>query len=255
LKYPVLLAAVLGLTITGCDDTVAHTRAISSPGQCSHLTYGTPKQSDEVLCREGYALGYNNQLKSAEWVSYVLDKETTPGVPRRNDFRPDEDIPAPYRTTPEDYQEPIYSKGHLANSESIDRTRRANSETFLMSNMTPQLPGHNRAIWKGLENRERKWANARGRVLVLAGPGYSSRPKHIGNNVPVPDEYWKVIYDPALEEAIAFIIPHKNLKTAQLNNYLSSVDEVESKFGLDLLSSLDDSAEARVERMKLSRQW
>jgi len=36
-----------------------------------------------------------------------------------------------------------------------DASIQMNSETFLLSNMVPQLPGLNRAGWKGLENRER----------------------------------------------------------------------------------------------------
>jgi len=145
---------------------------LSSNASCPHLKYGTPKQGNVVLCREGYALGYNNTLKSAEWVSYVLNKELGNDVKRQDDFRVDPDIKPVFQTTPDDYDEPVYHQGHLANSESIDQTQHANDETFYMSNMTPQLPGHNTGIWKGLENRERKWANKRGRVIVLAGPVY-----------------------------------------------------------------------------------
>ncbi len=66
-----------------------------------HLVHGTPSQSDQILCRDGYALGYSYSRKTADWVAYRL----TPGihddgnVPRQNDFRPDDDLPLIYRTT------------------------------------------------------------------------------------------------------------------------------------------------------------
>lgn len=222
---------------------------------CSHLKYGIPKQSNVILCRVGYAIGYNNNLKSAEWVSYVLDRELTEGVERLDNFRVDPDIETQFQTTPEDYEEPVYHQGHLANSESIDQTAKANDETFYMSNMTPQLPGHNTGIWKGLENRERKWANKRGQVIVMSGPVYHEEYETIGNNVPVPSAYWKVIYDPVAKEAIAYLIPHKKLKTAQLDNYLVSIDHIEAMYNLDLLSKLNDDLEASIEKSRLRKQW
>jgi endonuclease G len=222
---------------------------------CSHLNYGIPKQSSVILCRTGYAIGYNNNLKSADWVSYVLDRELTEGVMRLDNFRIDPDIAVEFQTTPKDYDEPIYHQGHLANSESIDQTAKANDETFYMSNMTPQLPGHNTGIWKGLENRERKWANKRGQVIVVSGPVYHEEYETIGNGVPIPSAYWKVIYDPIAKEAIAYLIPHKKLKTAQLDNYLVSIDLLEDMYDLDLLSKLEDELENKVEKITQPKQW
>lgn len=230
-------------------------RPTTVDSSCHHLQYGTPKQSDVVLCREGYALGYNNNLKSAEWVSYILNKELGNNVTRQDDFRVDPDIKPIFQTTPDDYDEPIYHQGHLANSESIDQTQNANDETFYMSNMTPQLPTHNTGIWKGLENRERKWANKRGRVIVLAGPVYHNEFLYIGDRVPVPSAYWKVIYDPAANEAIAYLIPHKKLRTSQLDDYLISIDYIEAMYNLDLLSLLEDALEADIEKVTQLKQW
>lgn len=228
---------------------------INDTYECPHLKYGTPKHSNVVLCREGYSLGYNNYLKTAEWVSYILDKELGNDVERKNNFRVDPDIKTEFQTTPDDYDEPVYQQGHLANSESIDQTQSANDETFYMSNMTPQLPTHNKGIWKGLENRERKWANKRGRVIVLAGPVYHADISYIGDRVPVPSAYWKVIYDPVSEEAIAYLIPHKNLRTKQLDNYLVSIDHIEAMYDLDLLSLLEDQLEAEIEKITQKKQW
>lgn len=250
------LFATVFLFQIACSHVSAETAQTNNDAICAHLEFGTPKKSDFVDCREGYAIGYNYQLKSAEWVAYRLEhQEEGTGVDRTNDFRVDTKIPQQYQTTPSDYDEPIYDQGHLANSESIDTSENAMSETFFMSNMVPQLPGHNRAIWKGLENRERKWANKRGLVYVYAGPLFIGQTETIGNKVPVPSHLWKVIYDPVSQEAIAYVIEHKKLPTSKLDNYLESVDKVEALSNLDLLNTLEESLQAQVESTVQSRQW
>lgn len=222
---------------------------------CSHVAYGQPSVEDYNFCRIGYAIGYDKTLKSAVWVAYKLERDLKGGVERQDDFREDTDIEYQYRTTVEDYSEPVYDMGHLANSESVDTSIKANSETFLMSNMVPQLPGHNRSIWKGLENRERKWANNRGHVVVYTGPIYDKEPKYIGNKVPVPASLWKIIYSPTTDDVIAFLIPHQKLKTSQLNQFIVSVDDIEALTNLDFLNKLNPNNEKSLEAIKHKSQW
>ncbi|MBL4781812.1 MAG: DNA/RNA non-specific endonuclease [Porticoccaceae bacterium] len=198
---------------------------------CQHLERITPKVSNFIDCRLGYAIGYNNELRSAEWVAYKLVRETSPGVERQNDFREDPEILEPFRTRPSDYNEPTYDMGHLANSESIDNTRVENSETFLMSNITPQLPGFNRAIWKGLENKERRLAERYGQVLVLTGPIYIAPFQYIGR-APIPTAFFKVIY--FNETVEAYLIPHQALRTNQLQSYKVPVSTIKAITRLDL---------------------
>ena len=44
------------------------------------------------------------------------------------------------------------------------------SESFYLSNMSPQDPGFNRGIWRQLEARVRDWADLHGEVFVVTGP-------------------------------------------------------------------------------------
>ena len=82
-------------------------------------------------------------------------------------------------------------------------TELQNSETFLLSNMSPQRPQFNSGIWKKLEDEVRK-LDAKAKVLetyVICGPVfYFDRPvEHIGaddaNDVtlPGPHSYFKSI--------------------------------------------------------------
>ena len=222
---------------------------------CEHIPYGKPSLSTTDFCRTGYALGYDMKMKSAIWVSYRLERDIVGGVDRQNDFREDLQIPKKFRTTVSDYVEPVYDMGHLANSESIDKSELANSETFLISNMVPQRPGHNRSIWKGLENRERKYANKLGLVYVFTGPIYNEHVEYIGDRVPVPSALWKIIYSPSQNKAITFIIPHEKLKTSQLNKFISSIDDLEKLTGLDFFTSFDNAKEERLESFTYKKQW
>ena len=77
----------------------------------------------------------------------------------------------------------------------------------------------------------------------------------IGNNVPVPTHFYKVLYDPRREEAISFIIPHAPILTSELSRYLVSIDQVEKLTGLDFLDRLDDPKESAIERRRPREMW
>ena len=44
------------------------------------------------------------------------------------------------------------------------------SESFLLTNMSPQAPSFNRGIWKRLEEQVRFWAIEKDSILVVSGP-------------------------------------------------------------------------------------
>ncbi len=227
----------------------------SIANECKHLELGTPKQSDVVTCYLGYAIGYNNSLKSAEWVAYRLDKKALEGVKRQDRFKVDSHILPIFQTKPSDYVGSGYHKGHLANSASINQSVEANNETFVMSNIVPQLPMHNTGIWKGLENKERKLAESKNTVYVYAGVVFDEPITYIGDRVPVPSSFWKVVYSPSEQKAIAYFIPHDNLKADKLNLYITSIDKIENFTQMDLISSLPDEVENRVESEQLTSDY
>lgn len=97
--------------------------------------------------------------------------------------------------------------------------------------------------------------NARGEVFVYLGVLYEGEISHIGNQVPVPTAFWKVIYAPAQNEVIAYLIPHENLLTSELDTYLKSVDEIEERAGVDLLVMLNSPIENDLEDEPQPNQW
>lgn len=80
-----------------------------------------------------------------------------------------------------------------------------------MSNMSPQLPGFNRVGWRLLEEHVRDLANDYHELYVVTGPIYQGGDGSIGNGVAIPSAFYKVILDPAFNDAIAFIVPHRDV--------------------------------------------
>ena len=217
------------------------------------LPFGRPNAEVILLCRAGYAAGYDCSKRSALWVSYTVTPpiHNSANVSRSNDFRTDLELPKKCRKELNDFTDG-YDRGHLVSSATLDANREMNSETFLLSNISPQLPEFNRAIWRGLENLERNWSNERGSVNVIAGPIFNGEQPSLG--LPIPTHFYKIIIDPARSEAISFLLPHEALSIAQLDRYRTSIDKIESISGIDFLSLLADDAETSLEK-QVSKGW
>lgn len=213
-----------------------------------HLEKGTPNNSDQVLCRDGYAVGYNYQNKVSNWVAYHITKESVNTFYKRsNNFRIDKELPTSFRATSNDYSKTGYDRGHLAPSGTMDISKESMQQSFLMSNMAPQLPGFNRGGWKGLEEKVREWANTYNELYVVSGPIWDGSESYIGNGVYVPKRFYKVILDPNYNEAIAFILPHRKISSSELSSFITTVDKVEQATQIDFFSELPDDVEDKVE--------
>lgn len=223
--------------------------AAASATVCNqHLAQGTPNNSDQILCRDGYAAGYNYQNKVSNWVAYHITQDTVNAFYKRsNSFRTDTELPADFRATSRDYTKTGYDRGHLAPSGTMDFSQESMQQSFLMSNMAPQLPGFNRGGWKGLEEKVRQWANTYDELYVVSGPIWDGNETYIGNGVYIPNSFYKVILDPIYNDAIAFIIPHRKVSSSELPSFITSVNEVEQVTQLDFFSDLPDSVEDEIE--------
>ncbi len=228
-----------------------------------HTRYGAPGLAPELLCRAGYALSHDAVNKVPAWVAYHLTAGRMEGtVARTNDFRADPDLAPGERSELADYRGSGFDRGHMAPARAMAWSRRAMSESFLLSNMAPQVGvGFNRGIWRVLEGLVRAWTRERGDLYVVTGPIYpdaggAGAGRTIGpNRVAVPTHFYKVIFDPVRVEALAFILPNAKLRTADLPSYLTSVDEVERRTGLDFLPALNDAVEALVEEAVPTQVW
>lgn len=169
-------------------------------GQCDNLY---PHQTELVipdtveLCNSFYVIRFDTtraaNMASIEWVSVKYGK-----VNRTNDFHPDNRLPHWAKATPSDYKNSGYDKGHMAPAGDASNDTQM-SETFLMSNMTPQVPELNQGPWRELETMVRNRVNqSKKETYVITGAIYNTYDtKLVGKTrVPVPEAYFKVIYWP-----------------------------------------------------------
>jgi endonuclease G len=210
----------------------------------------------QIIKHKYYTLSYSKQNKQAEWVFYLLTKNNSLGaVERKNNFRPD-----PLVTTGsaslKDYSKSGYDKGHLCPAADMSFDSQAMSETFYLSNMSPQVPTFNRGIWKKLEELVRSWSLQEDSLYIVTGPIFLKNKQSIGpDKVTVPGYYYKVIYDPiGKKKMIGFILPNEK-GSGQLSNYSVTVDSVEKITKIDFFHNLPDSLENRLERGVDLKLW
>lgn len=106
---------------------------------------------------------------------------------RVDSFKEDKRIDEKYRTTLKDFYKSGYDRGHLFPS--ADSTNRVSmSETFYLTNIAPQVQQFNRISWRILEEDIRKNPASK---YVYTGTIFGK--KYIGNQVNMPDYFYKVI--------------------------------------------------------------
>jgi endonuclease G len=146
-----------------------------------------------------------------------------------------------------DYAKSGYDRGHLAPAADMSWSLQVMQESFYYSNMSPQLPGFNRGIWKKLEEKVRSWAVLYDTLYVVTGPILESGLPSIGpNKVSVPKAYFKALIAPNQQKGIAFIMPNAK-SDLELAFFSVSIDELEAKLHRDLFYQLNDQLEHQLE--------
>ncbi len=210
------------------------------------------KKGHEIRNFNYYSVCYREDYEQAEWSCYSLTRgQLKNRVERTDDFREDPMISTGSATLG-DYRRSGFDRGHLTPAADREFSKEAVSETFYMSNMSPQFPAFNREIWQYLEHQVRVWAEKFGTVYVVSGPVLeksADKYESIGKSrVSIPQYYYKVILSRINGniEAIGFIISNEKHRD-EFWNYAVSVDEVEKRTGIDFFSLLDDVSEDRAE--------
>jgi endonuclease G len=201
----------------------------------------------QIITHKNYTLSYSEQHEQAEWVFYYLSTEDITGSAQRtNDFREDPAVSTGSATLA-DYHGSGYDRGHLSPAADNSANAQAMSESFYMSNMSPQTPGFNRGIWRSLEELFRTWsASHDGMYVVAAGILQENLPTIGPNKVSVPRYYYKIAYDASRQKMIAFILPNQSSQLP-LEHYMVTVDSVETLSGIDFFPALPDSLENILE--------
>ena len=218
-----------------------------------------PKFSEdmEIISYRGFTLSYSEEHEQPWWVAYELDINKLSGsIKRSNRFRIDPKVDKGSANL-SDYKKSGFDRGHLAPAADMKWSKVAMDDSFLMSNISPQVPGFNRGIWKKLESVVRRWTNDNEKIYVVTGPVLINKYSTIGsNNVSVPNFFYKVIFDNKGPEkkGIGFVLPNEKSRN-NLKDFSMNIDSVESITGIDFFHSLEDSFEDSLEISLDLSQW
>ena len=215
--------------------------------------------NNQIIKHSYYSLSYNEYHEQADWVAYKLTKTMIDSgfVKRKDSFRIDPSV-STNSAELSDYKGSGYDRGHLCPAADMKISKTAMSETFYMSNMSPQHPSFNRGIWKKLESKIREWAVENDEIYVVtAGVLNNKISKSIGlNSVSVPEYYYKVVlcYSESNIKGIGFLLENKR-GSGSLEEYAVSIDMIESTTGINFFPSLPDEVENKIEKTFYLEAW
>jgi endonuclease G len=216
------------------------------------------EEGEELILHTGFSLVYSEEHEQPRWVAYELTRDEVYGVYERADnFRADPSIKSGSATLA-DYRGSGYDRGHLAPAGDLSWSEESLSDSFYMSNMSPQDPSFNRGIWAKLEAVVRNMAATEGAVYVVTGPILTDGPyDSIGKNeVSIPNDFFKVVLDYRDEEskAIGFILPNKGSKE-DLSTFATSVSRVGEVSEIEFFPLLDAQLRSAVLENYSYEEW
>ena len=190
-----------------------------------------------------FVLGYSNQHKQSGYCAWVLTQYMVRNkhVKRENSFREDSSLKC-CMSFNSDYNRSGYDRGHLCPSGDMTWDKKANRETFLLSNICPQHHKLNQGRWNDLEKFSRSWADKHDSLLIITGPIFEPNKGTIGKRkVTVPGAFYKILIDISSPnyKAIAFIMSNEPAKN-RLFSYATTIKEVEKQTGLNFFPKYDN---------------
>lgn len=212
--------------------------------------------ASQIKAYTGFTLSYNKENRTPNYVAWeLLGTEVGGSVSRTDYFWQDNDIDG--CTKHSDYTGSGFDRGHMCPAADQKWSEDAMNDCFVMANMCPQLHDLNAGAWETLESKERLWAKRDSAVMIIAGPIYTDGETYIEKSkVRVPDAFFKVLIAPYLDEprGIAFVYPHMKCP-GNMQDYATTIDEVEKITGFDFFSSLPDDLETKLESTYSFTEW
>lgn len=179
--------------------------------QFNHLF--APIPGHQIVKYTQFTVSYNEQNEQTDWVAYELNSNEAQMEAGRCDCCKKDDSITTGSATPQDYKNSGFDKAHLSPSEDNQLSRENNEESFLMSNISPQLHRFNNGTWKELEIWVRQKTLEFDTIYVVSGPVFIDNLGTIGkDSVTIPGYFYKVIlrFKNHSPKMIAFLIPQIN---------------------------------------------
>jgi len=247
------------------------------------LKHGNPGPIADLLVRKGYIAAYDRRLRHPAWTMEhltlaslgrspstptILDEEK--GDRSKSTFTEDVSLPVSFRAKLQDYIRSSYDRGHMVPAADIRFSQEAMDETFLLSNIAPQVGvGFNRHYWAYLEDWCRRLTETFSDVYVFTVPLYLPHVEADGKlrvtyevigsppNISVPTHFAKVVLaarpaSPSTPDVYelstgAFVLPNAPISDEEkLEKFETRVEFVERAAGLTFFSGAVKSSSKRI---------
>jgi DNA/RNA endonuclease G (NUC1) len=226
----------------------------------AHLPWGVPAATapttNEIrLVLADYVILYDGDLRVPIWIAERIDSaRLDPAVDRTDCFRPDPRLGAAATAALADYAGSGYDRGHLAPFADQRSSIVAGNNSFVLSNMAPQIGAFNSGIWGALEDLTREWAARQGTLYVLSGSIFdrdgngrrdpdSAAVRVRSGRVGIPTHFFKIVAYPGAGgriETLAFLMPHDATRPrgavarrAYLAAHITDIATIERLTGVD----------------------
>lgn len=217
-------------------------------------------ESHEWVEHSAYSLCYNEDTEQPEFTVFEMTKSEARNlgsVPRKNNFREDPKVSTGSAAL-SDYKGSGYSRGHMVANGDMNYNSNTASETFYLSNMSPQLQTMNGGAWLAVENYTQEFLVTDGAkynsVYIYNIPLVNKDYPQIGsigkNKVAIPVGYFKVMYIPEADEFMCWYVEQKckdtNCNPFNAQNYITTLERVEKESGI-YFSFSDKSTKPKVQ--------
>ena len=235
--------------------------AFALPAHADRESYaGLPTGAEvQVLQNPGFVVGYSDARRQPLWVTYRAESLKGKRPYRRMpQFEADPRLARAVR--PQDYSRSGYTRGHLAPAYLIGRLygRDAQRATHLMSNIAPQKARLNELLWQRLEEAE-AGVVAPGAVelWVATGPVFGESRLLKRSGIALPEAFYRVWLDvrDGRPATLAFLVPQSVCGGEPLSEFLTTIDEIERRTGLDFFREPPDSEEDALEAGHSTEGW
>lgn len=242
----------------------ASTEQTDARGSNALLVFGNPSNAvsgddkdNYLVIHRSHILSYNNSRGTMNWIAWRTRRSDLGESRERPDFEADATLPPNFiRVRYYDYSGSGYQRGHMLPSADRFSDAGLNAETFLMTNIVPQTGGLNEFVWEKLERHARRLIGQGRETYTIAGV-YGDKGK-LKNRVTVPTNCWKVIviFDRGQSvnaidtktKIIAVDMPNiDGIERIAWQNYVTTIDAIEGRTGLDLFALLPDDVENAIE--------
>jgi endonuclease G len=220
------------------------------------LLYPT-STTNQIIKHNYFTVSYSEKDEQPEWVFYkVSSNNYNKQISRTNDYREDLFVKTT-SASPNDYHKSGYDMGHLAPAHAMGFNHTSMSESFYLSNISPQKASFNRGIWRSLEGKVEYWSNFKDSIYVVSGPVLDNSIDQIGENkIAVPRAFYKTLisFKDGEVRGIAFVIPNEKSHKS-IYAYATSIDNIEKITSIDFYHELDKLIQDKVEANMDVKKW